>query len=327
MTTVAVKDSKQQIVQAFQEILTERKKLDLKIATKQEEAEKVKNQEILATASTYTVDSIVKGLADLQLEFGSIVIALSEKLAKENSKLDELNRGIEIANLQLKDLRQIRIVADALDILTQEHQERLRVLEQEITSKREALEKEITIRRKEWQKDQSEYEEALEVYNDLLAKQRGTETEEYQYKLETNRKLTTDAYEEKKRKLEREIQESTQQKEKNWAEREKILTERQALFTEYQQKVAAFPNELEEAVKKAREEAIKDTSQKAKVEADLFEKDWESSKQSYELKIQSLEETIKKQAEQIEGISAQLQTALKQAQDLAMRAFDSSNNK
>ena len=84
---------------------------------------------------------------------------------------------------------------------------------------------------------------------------------------------------------------------------------------------------MEEAVKKAREEAIKETSQKAKIEADLFEKEWESSKQSYELKTQSLEETIKKQTEQIEGISAQLQTALKQAQDLAMRAFDSSTNK
>jgi hypothetical protein len=40
-----------------------------------------------------------------------------------------------------------------------------------------------------------------------------------------------------------------------------------------------------------------------------------------------LEETIVKQTEQIEGIAAQLQTALKQAQDLAMRAFDSSTNK
>ncbi len=81
MTTVAVKDSKQQIVQAFQQILAERKKLELKIATKQEEADKVKNQEILEAASTYTVDSIVKGLADLQLEFGGIVNSLSEKLA------------------------------------------------------------------------------------------------------------------------------------------------------------------------------------------------------------------------------------------------------
>ncbi|MBD2207242.1 hypothetical protein H6G33_33650 [Calothrix sp. FACHB-1219] len=327
MTTVAVKDSKQQIVQAFQQILAERKKLDLKIATKQEEAEKAKNQEILAAASTYTVDSIVKGLADLQLEFGSIVTSLSEKLAKETAKLDELNRAREIETQHLQELQQIRIVADALDILTQEHQEKLKFLEQEISSKREALEKEITIRRKEWQKEQAEYEEALQAYNELIGKQRNTEAEEYQYKLETTRKLTTDAYEARKRNLEREIQENTQQKEKNWAEREKVLSANQSLFAENQKKIAAFPTELEEAIKKAREEAIKETNQKAKVEADLFEKEWESSKQSYELKIQSLEETIKKQTEQIEGITTQLQTALKQAQDLAMRAFDSSNAK
>lgn len=80
-------------------------------------------------------------------------------------------------------------------------------------------------------------------------------------------------------------------------------------------------------MKKSREEAIKDTSQKAKIEADLFEKEWEASKQSYELKIKSLEETIQKQTEQIESISAQLQTTLKQSQDLAMRAFDSSTAK
>lgn len=323
MTTVAPKDSKQQLMQAFQQVLNERKKLDSKIATKQEEADKAKNQEILAIASTYTVDSIVKGLADLQLEFGSTVNALAEKLAKENSKLDELNRAIEIESQTLQDLQKIRIVADTLDILNQEHQEKLKTLEQDIASKREILEKEITNKRKDWQKEQLDYEEALQKHNDLLAKERQQEQEEYQYKLETTRKLNTDNYEAKKRSSERNIQESTQQKEKDWTERERILKANQPLFTEYQQKVAAFPNELEEAVKKAREEAIKDTSQKAKIEADLFEKEWESTKQSYELKIKSLEETIQKQIEQIESISTQLQSTLKQAQDLAMRAFDS----
>ncbi len=322
--SIAVKDSKQQLMQTFQQILADRKKLESKIATKQEEAEKAKNKETLEAASTYTVDNIVKGLADLQLEFGSIVNQLSEKLAKQNSKLDELNQAKEIATQNLQELQQIRIVADALDILTQEHREKLKTLEEDIASKREALEKEIAQKRKEWQKEQAENEAALQAYNELLAKQRSSETDEYQYKLETTRKLNTDAYESKKRNSEREIQETTQLKEKDWAQREKIIKERQPLFTEYQQKVAAFPNEMEEAVKKAREEAIKDTSQKAKVEADLFEKDWESTKQSYEVKIQSLEQTIQKQVEQIEGISAQLQTALKQAQDLAMRAFDGS---
>jgi chromosome segregation ATPase len=322
--SIAVKDSKQQLMQAFQQIIADRKKLEYKIATKQEEAEKAKNKETLEAASTYTVDNIVKGLADLQLEFGSIVNELSEKLARQNSKLDELNRAREIASQNLQELQQIRIVADTLDILTQEHREKLKTLEEDIASKREALEKEIAQKRKEWQKEQAEYEEALQAYNELLAKQRSLETDEYQYKLETTRKLNTNAYEARKRNSEREIQENTQYKEKDWAEREKIIKERQPLFTEYQQQVAAFPNEMEEAIKKAREEAIKETSQKAKVEADLFEKDWESTKQSYEAKIQSLEQTIQKQVEQIEGISAQLQTALKQAQDLAMRAFDGS---
>ncbi len=324
MTTVAGKDSKQQLMQAFGQIITDRKKLESKIATKQEEADKAKNKELLEVASTYTVDSIVKGIADLQLEFGGIVNSLSEKLGKENSKLDELNRAIEIETQRLQELQKIRVVADTLDILTQEHQEKLKNLEQDIATKRESLEKEITSRRKEWQKEQADFEEALEAYNESLAKQRQQETEEYQYKLENSRKINTDAYEAKNRAVERELQENSQVKQKDWAGREKILSKNQPLFTEYQQKVTAFPNELEEAVKKAREEAIKDTSQKAKIEADLFEKEWESTKQSYELKIQSLEEAIKKQSEQIEGISVQLQTALKQSQDLAMRAFDSS---
>lgn len=327
MTTVALKDSKQQLIQAFQQILNDRKKLESKIATKQEEADKAKNQEILVVASTYTVDSIVKGLADLQLEFGSVVNALAEKLAQENSKLDELNRAIEIQTQTLQELQKIRIVADTLDILNQEHQEKLRTLEQDTASKREILEKEIANKRKEWQKERLDITESRQQFSDLLVKARQQEQEEYEYKLETTRKLNTDAYESKKRNLERDIQEKSQQKEKDWTERERILLENQTLFTEYQQKVATFPNELEEAVKKAREEAIKETSQKAKIEADLFEKEWEATKQSYELKIKSLEETIQKQVEQIESISTQLQSTLKQAQDLAMRAFDSSAGK
>ncbi len=323
MTAFAAKDGKQQLMQSFQEIIAERKRLESKIATKQEEAEKAKNKEILEAASAYTVDGIVKGLADLQLEFGGIVNSLSERLGKETSKLDELNKAIEVETINLKELQQLRVVADALDILTQEHQEKLKNLEQDTTSKREVLEKDIAKNRKDWQKEESEFAEVNTAYSTQQVKERQQEAEEYQYKLETTRKINANAYEARKLKVERDTQESTKEKEKNWKEREKVLNDNKALFTEYQQKVAAFPTELEEAVKKAREEAIKDTSQKAKVEADLFEKESESTKQNYELKIKSLEETIQKQLEQIEGISTQLQTTLKQAQDLAMKAFDS----
>ena len=325
MNTASVKDSKQQLMQAFEQILAERQKLDSKIATKQEEAEKEKDKEILAAASEYTVDGIVKGLADLQLEFGTIVNELSEKLTKENSKSDELNRAIEVETQYLQELQQIRIVADTLDVLTQEHQENLSKIEADITQKKEALEKEKQQALKEWEKEGAKFEEAEQEYNELLTKNREKETEDYQYKLENSRKINEDSYQETKRQLERELQEATREKEKDWVERENIIESRQSLLEEYQKKVAAFPAELDAAYKKAKEDAIKNTAQKAKVESDLFEKEWEGTKQSYELKITLLEQNIESQKEQIESISNQLQETLKQAQDLSMRAFGNSD--
>jgi hypothetical protein len=145
---VATKDTKDQIYKAFQQILTEKKKIESRIATKEEEAEKEKNKQVLEVASTYTIDSIVKGLADLQLEFGNIINGLSEKLDRESSKLDELKRGIDVENQHLQELQQIRVVADALHLLTQEHQENLKTLEENTANEREALEKDIAEKRK-----------------------------------------------------------------------------------------------------------------------------------------------------------------------------------
>jgi len=322
MNKFAAKDSKEQVMQKFQQVLAVQQKLDSKIATKEEEAEKEKNKQILATASNYTVDSIVKGLADLQLEFGSIVNSLAEKLATENAKLDELKQAIEIETKHLQELQQIRIVADVLHILTQEHQEKLKNLAENTKVKQEALEKETVQTRKEWQKEQIAYEQVVQRYNTELAKQRSLETDEYQYKLETTRKINTNAYEAKRRNLERELQETGSEKQKGWTERERILNEQQPLLAEYQQKIASFETELDAAVKKAREEAIKDVTNKAKVESDLFEKEWQGTKQTYELNIQSLEATIQRQSEQIEALTAQLQATLNQAQELAMKAFE-----
>lgn len=323
---VATKDSKEQIFKVFQQILTDRKKFDSRIATKEEEAEKAKNKQILEVASTYTVDSIVKGLADLQLEFGNIVNGISEKLSTEASKLDELKRAIDIETQQLQELQQIRVVADALHLLTQEHQENLKALEQNLTNQREAIEKDSAQNHKLWETEQEEFESAVHEYNELLTKERQRQEADYQYELERKRKVEVDEYEELKRNQERELQEKNQEKEKNWAEREKILADNQPKFEEYQTKVEGFPRELDEAVKKAREEAIKDIHQDAKVRAELLEKEWESTKQGYEFKVQSLEQTIQKQIEQIENLSSQLQETMKQAQTLAMKAFDSSAN-
>ncbi|PSB29848.1 hypothetical protein [Chlorogloea sp. CCALA 695] len=319
--------AKEQLKQAFQQIVADKKKSEFKIATRQEIAEKEKDQQVLEVASTYTVNSIIKGLADLQLEFGGIIRQLSEKLANENSKLDELKLAIEIETQHLQELQEIRIAADTVHILNQEHQEQLNILEQNNSNQKQFLEKAIIEQRKSWQQEQSEYESILSQQNELLLRERQRETEDYQYRLELTRKINTDAYDSRKRNLEREVQEITQIRQKQWTERETILTEQQPLFKENLKKIESFNVELEEAIKKAREEAIRDVHQDAKVKADLFEKEWQSTKQNYELKVQDLEGSITKQVEQIHGLENQLQAAMKQSQDLAMRAFENASGK
>lgn len=324
MNNVAVKDSKTKILEAFQRLLAEKQKIDSKVATKEEEAEKEKNKRTLEVASIYTVDSIVKGLADLQLEFGSIITGLSSKLTAETTKLDELKKAIVIENQHLQELQQVRVVADALHILNQEHQEKLRTIEENATNQQETLDKEIAENRKAWQEEQEEFTATIAEQTELLNAERQRQEADYQYELERNRKIKTDEYEEFRRKLERELQQSNQEKEKDWTERERILTAYQTLFEEYRKKVEAFPAEMDEATKKAYGEGISEVNQEAKVKSDLFEKEWEASKQSYELKIQALEQKIQRQTEEITELTNQLQNALKQAQDLAMRAFESS---
>ncbi|AFZ15349.1 hypothetical protein Cri9333_4569 [Crinalium epipsammum PCC 9333] len=325
MTQVAAKDGKAKILEDFQKILAERQKIESRVATKEEEAEKEQNKLVVAAASQYTVDSIVRGLADLQLEFGGVVNGLSTRLTTETTKLDELKKAIAVETRHLDELKQTRVVADALHILTQEHQENLRLLEERLQRDRESLEKDLTETRKTWQREQEEFDIALNESNEVLSRERQRQEADYEYEIVRSRKIATDEFEETKRQIEQEIQQTTQTKEKQWTERERILSDNQALLAEYQNKIATIPTELEEAIKKSREEGIREANQEAKVKADLFEKEWESSKQGYDLQIQALEAKIQRQTEQISEISTQLQTTLRQSQDLSMRAFQSSS--
>ncbi|WP_413166671.1 hypothetical protein ACL6C3_08200 [Capilliphycus salinus ALCB114379] len=320
-----IQNSKTQIIGKFQQILEQRKKVDSKIATKEEEAEKEKGKELLEKASTYTVDSIVKTLADLQLDFGNTIVEISEQLKTESSKLDELKRAIEIETQQLQELQKIRVVADALYLLSQEHQEKLNLLNQNATRRQEALDKDKIAKRKAWEKEQQEFEANVQQQQEEQTKSRQQEEENYNYELEKNRKIEQDEYEETRRKLEREFANTAQDKEKNWSEREGILEKNKAEFEENKNQVEGFEEQLKKAYVKAKEDAIQDANREAKVKADLFEKEWESNKQGYELQVASLEQTIQRQNEQIADLSAQLQATMKQAQDLAMRAFASSS--
>lgn len=313
-------DNKSQILKAFQQLLDDKKNASQLIATKEETAERQKDKEVVDKASNYTVESIVKGLADSQLDFGNTIDSVTEKLTKELAKLTELQHAILVTTRQVEDLQNTRIAADALDILQQENQEKLKAFEEESAKTYQSLETEINEKRLAWEKEQQEYDRLLAEKQATLEKDRKREEEDFKYEVERQRKVEANQYEERKRKLERDLAEKGKEKEKIWQEREKVLTDNQPKYEEYKAKVATMPEELEKAVKKAREEAIKETYEAEQVKANLLEKEVVANSEVYDLKIKSLEKTIEQQVSQLTQLTEQLQAGMKQAQELAMKA-------
>lgn len=317
------KYDKQQIMQQFHQLLTERKIAETPIAAKQKQLQIEVDQKTLEAAADYTVESIVKGSADLQLDFNSRIDDISDKLSAEVTKLAELRRAIHVATRHLDELRKIRIAAEALNILIQEHEQTSKSFQTESEQKQQALENEITTTTDAWKIEQEEFETANKAHLEKIKKERKKNEADYKYDLERKQKIELDKIEDLKRALERRLADESEKRESDWSEREKMIAGRQDEMKKYQEMVMTFDKELHNSVRKAQAEAIDEAKEKAALEAELSEKEIAANREMYELKIKSLEDMIAKQGKQIEDLNVQLQEAVKQSQDLAFKTLGS----
>jgi hypothetical protein len=326
MSLTASQEGREKIIVAFNKLLNEHQQQQTKVATKEEELRQALNQKLLTQVNEYTVNNIVNSMAALQLDFSSVVNELTSKLNRESNKLTELKQAIIIEQQKLEQLRQIKLVADALHLLKQEHQRKIYQLEIQVANQKETLAKEITQTKKQWKKEQEEFSLKVTEAAEILKQNRQQEEADYQYEITRQRQIELDDYQEDKRQQERELAEIAQQKEQDWQAREKYLIDYQKEWEVNQQKIAIFEEKLKEETNIARAEAIKEADKKAKIQLDLLDKEWEANQQGYELKIQVLETTLQKQTEQINELTAQLQEVNSQAQNLALKAFQTNAN-
>lgn len=312
--------SKDEVMSAFKALLVERKRIQARITTKEENAQRQKQKDQVKVASQYTASAIVKGLADLQLNFGDAVENLGIQLSEEADKLNTLRLAIQLETENLKNLNDVRIAADAFHILKQENDARTKDYDTFVANEIKTIEEEIAKKREDWAKEQTDYDKNQGENQALKEKNRQKEIADYKYELERTYKLDADAYTEKKKMLERELQETELKKQRDWANREKTLTENQPKFQEYKTKIDGAEAEIKNAVDKARDEAMKATSKDAKIKADLLEKENEGAKQIYEMQLSGLNENITKNNTQIEKLQAELKEALSQIQSLSLKA-------
>ena len=333
------KNTKAQILEAYDELLQERKTLESQLKQLQKEIKDkppvasdkkihqpvtVMNQQtVVQDKMVYTIDSIVK----LQSGFGSAVSELSEKLTSEAAKLEELQHSVAEETQQLEELHDLdEIEEDTLDTLIQAYEDNSKAFQEELNQRRETLEQESQELKKAWEKEQEEHNRFIKERNDGQGKIRQRDAKEYEYELTLRRSLDNDTYQQQQKGLYKQLEESKQEQEKQWAEREKVIAEREQKFDELKAKVDAFEKEKEATIKKAKEEGKGIATYQVKVKADLQNKELDGNKRFYELRIQSLEQSIQASEARIQNLSKQLEAALKQVQDLAVKAIEGASN-
>lgn len=331
------KSTKAEILTAFDDLMKEKKELEAQIMQKPEtKPGETRNGNGNAKSTTEVIikpaqkhqkmESIIDGLTQLQLNFSGAVGDLSEKQVMEALKLQEVQQKLTEETQQLEALHGLQVTDDSLDTLIQQYEESSKTFNEELRQRTDEIQLATTTAKKAWEKEQEEHRRLIKERNETLAKTRQRDTKEYTYDLTLQRKLSDEEYEQEKKRLYQELEEFQKLQEKQWAEREKAIALRETEFSELKAKVEAIPKDLEAAIKRTKEEGKGIAYHQAKVKADLLAKEIEGSKRNYELRINSLQETIENQNFRLQNLSKQLDAALKQVQDLAVKAIEGSSN-
>jgi chromosome segregation ATPase len=333
--SITSKSTKAEILEEYDRLVQEKEQLQARVNQLQKDKQAAEKkvgkvieeiQEGERAIAPSTLEGIIETLSVLRPGFGDAVSELSAELIAEATKLAELRRAVEEETQQLKSLHGLEIADGTLAQLIQEYTEKSTTFEAEDKQRKEAFEQEMAETRKTWQKEQEKHARFVKERDDTTKKTEQREAAEYKYDLELQRKLDNDTYQQEQAQLKRALKDFEETKRKEWAEREKLIAEQEQEFAGLQAKVEKFPKELDSAVKKARDEATALTRRQVQVKTDLREKEAEGERRVYELKIQSLEDVIEKQQKQISNLSKQLDAALKQAQDLAVRAIEGASS-
>ncbi|MFH7030334.1 MAG: hypothetical protein ACHBN1_34510 [Heteroscytonema crispum UTEX LB 1556] len=330
------KNTKVEILQAYEELVKEKAALKSQIdqlakannSVTQEQPKILEPKTVMNQPKTVQqkMNNTIESLVKIQMGFGSAASELSEQLTTQAFKLAEIQESLGNEVKQLKELHNLEVSEDTLDNLIESYEENSKAYQEEFSQRYEVLSQEILEQKNTWEKEQEEYKRTLKERNDNLSKNRQRDAAEYKYDLELQRKLEVDEYEQGQKVLYKELEEIKQEIDKQWAEREKGISEREKQFEEYKAKVEAFPKEKEAAIKKATEEGKGIAYYQAKVKSDLYAKEVEGQKRFYEQRLQSLEQTITNQETRILNLSKQLESALKQVQDLAVKAIEGTSN-
>ncbi|HHP7229336.1 MAG TPA: hypothetical protein ACFCUY_00580 [Xenococcaceae cyanobacterium] len=322
------KSTKAEILAAYKELEKAKKTLETEVKAQIKTNNNIKPDSPQIITKSSTMEQTIKILQQLQVNFGSAISNLSEKLIAEATTLQEIQTYIDQEQQQLEELHELtEIEENTIDNLIQQYQENSKTFQEEYNQALESTQQEIRELATAWTKEQENHDRAIKQRNETRAKTKQRAIAEYQYNLDLARDLDTAAYERQKQLLYQELDENRQEQEKQWEQSEKSLVAQETEYAAAKQKVAEFEAQLSAKIRQGEEEGKGIGNYQAKIKSDLRNKEIQGEKQNYQLRIQALETTIQNQEARIYQLSEQLDIAQKQVQDLAVKAIEGASNR
>lgn len=322
---LSMANTKKEMLQAYNELLEqlrEEREADLK---PEQKAEEKKTQEAVKKADSLSVDSLMKNITDVKLQFGKTVSQLSEMLETEMNNYEKVKEAFAAKEKELKDIYEIEREASSLNALIQAQKQRKEQFEKEMQDEREEFEAEMEQKRSDWEKEKKTAEVEAKEFRENLKKQQQREKEEFEYQFNLEKKQAQDKFNEDKAAMERELKEMRENAEKDLAERERNVAEKEQELNELRKKVDEFPAVLDSEIQKA----VDNATEKLKMDAEHKEKmltaEFDGERKVLNTKIESLEKTIKDQEQQIRQLADQLGKSYDQVQNIAVKAVEGSH--
>src|SRR5262249_15712925 len=128
---LSLKSTKEEMLKAYNDLVARFQEKAANSSEKQLEAKNATETTVVDKASSYTVESIIKGLANVNIYVGKALTDLSRELTAEANKLSEIREAIAIETKHLEELHDTRLAADTLANLIQEHAQKKAAFEAE----------------------------------------------------------------------------------------------------------------------------------------------------------------------------------------------------
>lgn len=319
--------------QALEKAQQERNKLQQQMAnlpaptaTKSSETPQIQTKVVYEMPKANDVSGIIAYLNNMQKGISPALGEISAKMTLEAEALAELQETINDKKDNLAKLYDLKVENGILDKLVTEYEEKQTLYAEENQKLQEAYQQDLAEKQKTWQKEQKLHNKRTVERNEKADLEYQRNYKEHEYDLQLNRKLEKDGYEQKKKALQQILTDLREQQDETWTTQEKQVKEREDEFEKLKKEAEEIPSRLEKEIKKAEYEGRAIIEKDAKIKADLLAKEVENAQRIYEMKVNALDTTIKGQEARLQNINKQLETALKQVQELAIKALDGATN-